>query len=99
MPGEGGENFGVDGPDGPFDLSSALRTADGRVDDADVQDFFTGWGIRTLAAGQHHYHPMSYHNGSVWPRDTMLAAEGMATYGFTDEARRVASGMQDAAAL
>lgn len=37
MPGEGGENFGVDGPDGPFDLSSALRTADGRVDDADAQ--------------------------------------------------------------
>jgi glycogen debranching enzyme len=62
-----------------------------------AEDFFTGWGIRTLAAGQHHYHPMSYHNGSVWPHDTMLAAEGMAAYGFTDEARTVASGMQDAA--
>ena len=61
-------------------------------------DFFTGWGIRTLAEGQHYYHPLSYHNGSVWPHDTMLAAEGMAAYGFTDEARTVAAGVQDAAA-
>ncbi|HYH76735.1 MAG TPA: glycogen debranching N-terminal domain-containing protein [Arthrobacter sp.] len=60
-------------------------------------DFFTGWGIRTLAEGQHYYHPMSYHNGSVWPHDTMLAAEGMAGYGFLDEARTVASGIRDAA--
>ena len=61
-------------------------------------DFFTGWGIRTLAEGQHYYHPLSYHNGSVWPHDTMLAAEGMAAYGFTHEARTVAAGVQDAAA-
>lgn len=61
-------------------------------------DFFTGWGIRSLAEGQHYYHPMSYHNGSVWPHDTMLAAEGMAAYGLMDEARTVAAGMRDAAA-
>lgn len=61
-------------------------------------DFFTGWGIRTLAAGQHNYHPLSYHNGSVWPHDTMLAAEGMAAYGFVEEARTVAEGMCAAAA-
>jgi hypothetical protein len=61
-------------------------------------DFFTGWGIRTLAAGQHYYHPMSYHNGSIWPHDTMLAAEGMAAYGFSAEAERVADGMREAAA-
>ncbi|MET1085553.1 MAG: hypothetical protein ABWY04_00260 [Arthrobacter sp.] len=60
-------------------------------------DFYTGWGIRTLAAGQHYYHPMSYHNGSVWPHDTMLAAEGMAAYGFLAEAERVADGMREAA--
>lgn len=60
-------------------------------------DFFTGWGIRTLAEGQHYYHPMSYHNGSVWPHDTMLAAEGMAAYGFLDDARTVATGIRDAA--
>ncbi|MEV7605893.1 glycogen debranching N-terminal domain-containing protein [Paenarthrobacter sp. NPDC089322] len=62
-----------------------------------ADDFFTGWGIRTLAAGQHYYHPMSYHNGSVWPHDTMLAAEGMAAYGFMHEASRIADGMREAA--
>ncbi|WP_332762645.1 glycogen debranching N-terminal domain-containing protein [Pseudarthrobacter sp.] len=61
-------------------------------------DFFTGWGIRTLAEGQHYYHPMSYHNGSVWPHDSMLAAEGMAAYGLTDQARTVAAGIREAAA-
>ncbi|MDF2049548.1 glycogen debranching N-terminal domain-containing protein [Arthrobacter sp. Cr_A7] len=61
------------------------------------EDFFTGWGIRTLATGQRYYHPMSYHNGSVWPHDTMLAAEGMAAYGFLADAERVADGMREAA--
>lgn len=61
-------------------------------------DFFTGWGIRTLAEGQHYYHPLSYHNGSVWPHDTMLAAEGMAAYGLRDQAAEVARGMREAAA-
>ena len=41
---------------------------------------------------------MSYHNGSVWPHDTMLAAEGMAAYGLTDQARTVAAGIREAAA-
>lgn len=62
-----------------------------------LEDFFTGWGLRTLAEGQYYYHPMSYHNGSVWPHDTMLAAEGMAAYGFRDEAATIARGLQDAA--
>ncbi len=44
-------------------------------------DFRSGWGLRTLAKGQPRYNPMSYHNGSVWPHDTALAAAGMAHYG------------------
>ena len=43
--------------------------------------FFTGWGLRTLAAGQARFNPMSYHNGSVWPHDTALAAAGLSRYG------------------
>ncbi|KMZ12755.1 Glycogen debranching enzyme [Candidatus Burkholderia humilis] len=43
--------------------------------------FHTGWGIRTLAAGQPRFNPMSYHNGSVWPHDTALCARGLARYG------------------
>ena len=43
--------------------------------------FQTGWGIRTLAAGQPRFNPMAYHNGSVWPHDNALAARGLARYG------------------
>ena len=43
--------------------------------------FRSGWGIRTLATGQARFNPMSYHNGSVWPHDTAMAAAGMARYG------------------
>src|SRR5690348_8806641 len=38
--------------------------------------FFSGWGIRTVAAGEARYNPMSYHNGSVWPHDNALIALG-----------------------
>lgn len=79
---------------GILDAADARAVANRLLQD----DFFTGWGIRTLAEGQHYYHPMSYHNGSVWPHDTMLAAEGMAAYGLTDQARTVAEGIRDAAA-
>ncbi|WP_089339607.1 amylo-alpha-1,6-glucosidase [Burkholderia singularis] len=43
--------------------------------------FQTGWGVRTLAAGQPRFNPMAYHNGSVWPHDNALAARGLARYG------------------
>jgi hypothetical protein len=41
---------------------------------------------------------MSYHNGSVWPHDTIIAAEGMLHYGLVDSARTAAQGIIDAAA-
>jgi glycogen debranching enzyme len=59
-------------------------------------DFFSGWGIRTVAQGQPRYNPMSYHNGSIWPHDNALIAAGMAQYGHTLAALRVFSGMFDA---
>ncbi|CAM5715772.1 Aminotransferase OS=Streptomyces alboniger OX=132473 GN=CP975_11195 PE=4 SV=1 [Streptomyces alboniger] len=60
-------------------------------------DFFSGWGVRTLAAGQPAYHPLSYHRGSVWPHDNALIALGLARYGLHDEARSVAHALVDAA--
>ncbi|MFD4571065.1 glycogen debranching N-terminal domain-containing protein [Streptomyces sp. NPDC058417] len=60
-------------------------------------DFFSGWGVRTLAAGQGAYHPLSYHRGSVWPHDNALITLGLARYGLHDEARTVAHGLVDAA--
>jgi glycogen debranching enzyme len=56
---------------------------------------FAGWGIRTVAAGEPRYNPMSYHNGSVWPHDNALVAFGLARYGFTDRASRIMSAMLD----
>ena len=59
-------------------------------------DFFSGWGIRTVASGQARYNPMSYHNGSIWPHDNALIACGLARYGHTDVALRLFSSFYDA---
>ncbi len=58
--------------------------------------FFSGWGIRTLAADEARYNPMSYHNGSVWPHDNGLIALGMARSGFRAEALRLFEGISTA---
>ena len=58
---------------------------------------FTGFGIRTLADDAGRYNPASYHNGSVWPHDTILVAAGIARYGFRAEAERILAGLLDAA--
>ena len=42
---------------------------------------FTGWGIRTVANTESRYNPLSYHNGSIWPHDNSIIANGMAKYG------------------
>jgi glycogen debranching enzyme len=57
---------------------------------------FTGFGIRTLAAGEVRYNPMSYHNGSVWPHDNALIAQGFARYGLKEQALKVLTGLFDA---
>ena len=45
--------------------------------------FYTGWGLRTVAAGERRFNPCSYHNGSVWPHDNALIALGLARYGHS----------------
>lgn len=59
-------------------------------------DMYTGWGLRTLSSRYPTYNPMSYHNGSVWPHDSAIAAQGMARYGFREEANEVVSGLVEA---
>jgi glycogen debranching enzyme len=54
---------------------------------------FSGWGVRTVAADEARYNPMSYHNGSVWPHDNSLIALGLARYGFKREAARIFEGL------
>ena len=56
---------------------------------------FAGWGVRTVAAGEARYNPMSYHNGSIWPHDNAVIAAGLARYGFTGAAARIMNAMFD----
>ncbi|MEW2330638.1 glycogen debranching N-terminal domain-containing protein [Micromonospora chersina] len=57
---------------------------------------FSGWGIRSLAAGQERYNPLGYHVGAVWPFDNALISWGLRRYGFAEEAGRVAEAIVDA---
>jgi glycogen debranching enzyme len=59
--------------------------------------FFSGWGIRTIARREARYNPMSYHNGSVWPHDNALIALGLARYGHQTKVEQLFKGMFDAA--
>jgi glycogen debranching enzyme len=59
-------------------------------------DMFSGWGIRTLSREEKRYNPMSYHNGSIWPHDNAIIANGLAKYGFQKEAAKVLSALFDA---
>src|SRR5438270_911902 len=77
--------------DGDGFVEYARRTPQGLV-----QLSFSGWGVRTVAANEARYNPMSYHNGSVWPHDNSLLAAGLARYGMREEASRVLGAMFDA---
>jgi glycogen debranching enzyme len=57
---------------------------------------FSGWGIRTVAASEARYNPMSYHNGSVWPHDNAIIAHGFMRYGFGHQAAQILKGLFDA---
>jgi glycogen debranching enzyme len=50
----------------------------------------SGWGVRTYAAGQPGYNPLSYHVGSIWPHDNALIVAGLKRYGFDEEANVLA---------
>lgn len=51
--------------------------------------FVPSAGIRTLSSNSARFEAQSYHNGSIWPHDTAIIAEGMAQFGYTEEARVV----------
>ncbi len=59
---------------------------------------YSGWGVRTMAAGEGGYNPIEYHNGTVWPHDNSLVAAGLARYGYREEAARIAVALVEAAA-
>jgi glycogen debranching enzyme len=60
-------------------------------------DLFSGWGVRSLSERDAPYNPLEYHNGTVWPHDTAIVAEGMRRYGFRDEAGKLCEALLRAA--
>jgi glycogen debranching enzyme len=59
------------------------------------REFFSGWGIRTVASGEARYNPLSYHNGSVWPHDNSIIAAGLGQYGRKDLAAQILIALLD----
>ena len=57
--------------------------------------FFSGWGVRTIAAEERRYNPMSYHNGSIWPHDNALIAYGCTNSRNKDLSLKILSGLLD----
>ncbi|HVQ94563.1 MAG TPA: glycogen debranching N-terminal domain-containing protein [Mycobacteriales bacterium] len=60
-------------------------------------ELFTGWGIRTMSSADAGYHPVEYHDGTVWPHDTSLVCLGLARAGRYAEAGTLLRGLIDAA--
>jgi glycogen debranching enzyme len=61
------------------------------------RDFFSGWGIRTVARTEARYNPLSYHNGSIWPHDNAMIALGFARYGLGRRASEIFAALFGAA--
>jgi glycogen debranching enzyme len=62
---------------------------DAIVDHLMGPELWSGWGVRTMSAGDRAYNPLSYHNGSVWPHDNSLIAWGLAQHGRWAETQRI----------
>jgi glycogen debranching enzyme len=56
-------------------------------------ELFSGFGVRTMGSREGGFNPLSYHNGSVWPHDNALIAEGLAHYRRERELRALAEGL------
>ncbi len=63
-----------------------------------ASDLFTGWGLRTMSQLDAGYNPLSYHNGTVWPFDTALAAEGLRRNGRSEAAATLCFALLEASA-
>ena len=59
-------------------------------------ELFSGWGVRTLSNREVAYQPCSYHNGSIWPHDSAMAAAGLRRSGFPKEAELIARAVLEA---
>jgi glycogen debranching enzyme len=70
---------------------------DAVVDALMGEELWSGWGVRTMSTGDGGYNPLSYHNGTVWPHDNSLCAQGLARHARWPEAQRIVRRMLGAA--
>jgi len=61
------------------------------------EQFFSGWGVRTVAESELRFNPMSYHNGSIWPHDNSILAAGASRYDDKTFALRILNAQFQAA--
>ena len=82
-------------------LATGLLTADEEALVASrlsAPDMDSGFGLRTMSAGDAGYNPLSYHCGSVWSHDTAIVIRGLYRSGHGAAAARLADGLLSAAA-
>ena len=71
---------------------------DAIVDALMGEELWSGWGVRTMSSGDAGYNPLSYHNGTVWPHENSLLAQGLARHARWPEAQRIVRRMLGASA-
>ena len=79
-------------------IASAEHAARMARDAGVRQNSSPGGAVRTVSAREPRFNPTSYHNGSIWPHDNALIALGLARYGHSELAARLAATLFDAAA-
>jgi len=62
-----------------------------------AESLWSGWGVRTMSTADVGFNPLAYHNGTVWPHDTSIAAWGLARAGRWTETRRIVQTLLEAA--
>jgi glycogen debranching enzyme len=62
-----------------------------------TDELWSGWGVRTMSTLDAAYNPLTYHNGTVWPHDTSIAAWGLARSGRADAVELIGRTLLDAA--
>jgi glycogen debranching enzyme len=70
---------------------------DAIVDRLMAEPLWSGWGVRTMAADDAGFNPLSYHNGTVWPHDNSLIAWGLAREDRWPECQRIVRRLLEAA--
>ncbi|MCD6177943.1 hypothetical protein J7K03_01620 [bacterium] len=56
-----------------------------------AKDMWTPFGIRTHSSREPDFDPFSYHQGSIWPHDNWIIAQGLKSLGYKKEYQKIKS--------